>query len=41
VVDVLKAAKADMRAEAYLRDLERVLIELARVSRQIRLRASR
>ena len=39
-VDVLKAAKADMRAESYLRDLERVLIELARVSRQIRLRAS-
>ena len=35
-VDVLKAAKADMSAEVYLGDLERVLIELARVSRQIR-----
>ena len=40
VVDDLKAAKADRSAEAYLRDLERVLLELARVSRQIRLRAS-
>ena len=35
-VDDLKAAKADMREEVYLGDLERVLIELARVSRQIR-----
>ena len=39
-VDDLKAAKADMSVEVYLGDLERVLIELARVSRQIR-RASR
>ena len=39
-VDVLKATKADMSAEAYQRDLERVLLELARVSRQIRLPAS-
>ena len=39
-VDDLKAAKDDMTAEVYFRDLERVLIELARVSRQIRLRAS-
>ena len=35
-VDDLKAAKANMSAEVYLGDLERVLIELARVSRQIR-----
>ena len=35
-VDDLKAAKAAMGAEVYLADLERVLIELARVSRQIR-----
>jgi len=35
-VDDLKAVKADMRPELYLRDLERVLIELARVSRQLR-----
>ena len=39
-VDDLKAAKADMSEEMYLGDLERVLVELARVSRQIRLRAS-
>ena len=35
-VDDLKAVKADMSPERYLGDLERVLIELARVSRQIR-----
>ena len=35
-VDDLKAVKADMSPELYSRDLERVLIELARVSRQIR-----
>ena len=35
-VDDLKAAKTDMRVEVYLDDLERMLIELARVSRQIR-----
>ena len=35
-LDELQAAKADMSAEAYLRDLERVLVELARVSRQLR-----
>ena len=39
-VDDLKAVKADMSLERYLGDLERVLTELARVSRQIRLRAS-
>ena len=39
-VDDLKAASSDMTPEVYLRELERVLIELARVSRQIRLRAS-
>ena len=39
-IDDLKAVKADMSPERYLGDLERVLIELARVSRQIRLRAS-
>ncbi len=39
-VDDLKAVKVDMSPERYLRDLERMLIELARVSRQIRLRAS-
>ena len=35
-VDDLKAVKVDMSPERYLRDLERVLIELASVSRQIR-----
>ena len=35
-VDDLKAAKTGMSEDMYLRDLERVLIELARVSRQMR-----
>ncbi len=35
-VDDLKAVKEDMSPALYSRDLERVLIELARVSRQIR-----
>ena len=35
-VDDLRAVKADMSSERYLRDLEQVLIELARVSRRIR-----
>ena len=39
-VDDVKAAKDDMSADAYLGELERVLIDLARVSRQIRRRTS-
>jgi hypothetical protein len=39
-VDALRAAKEQMNAEAYGRELEQTLIELARVSRQIRRRAS-
>ena len=35
-VDDLKAAKTDLSEEVYVADLERLLIELARVSRQIR-----
>ena len=39
-VHALKAARPRMRAEAYLADLERTLIDLARVSRQLRCLAS-
>ena len=39
-VHALKAARSRMPAEAYLDDLERTLIDLARVSRQIRRLAS-
>ena len=39
-VHALKAARPRMRPEAYLHDLERTLIDLARVSRQIRRLAS-
>ena len=37
-VEDVKAAKGEMSPEQYLGDLERLLVELARVSRQIRLR---
>ena len=39
-VDDLKVGKDDMPPEVYLRELEGVLVDLARVSRQIRLHAS-
>ena len=39
-VDDLKATKNDMATDVYLRRLEQLLIDLARVSRQLRLRAA-